>query len=124
VLPPTAVTSQSVQTAIVREFVSAPLRPGVIDEFRWYCRVRAALERGSGAAPSDTDTSRYVVARRAFGAPRFFAAYRRWRQAGDASLDELLSPRLHDAWIRGDARLEVQVLPYQYHHLAAAAATA
>jgi hypothetical protein len=123
VLPTTAVSVQSVHTAIVHEFVSAPLRPGVLEEFRWFCQRRAALELGARDIVG-ADATRYALARRAFAAPRFFAAYRRWRESGDAALDELLSPRLHEAWTRGDGVLEVQVLPYQYQHLAAATATA
>jgi hypothetical protein len=123
VLPTTGVTTQAVYTAIVHEFVSPPVRPGVLEEFRWFCQRRAALEQGARGIVT-ADATRYAVARRAFGAPRFFAAYRSWRQRGDAALDELLSPRLHEAWTRGDGRLEVQVLPYQYQHLAAATATA
>jgi len=62
--------------------------------------------------------------RRAFGAPRFYPAYQTWRAHGDAVLHDLLSPRLHEAWIRGDGRVEIHVLPHQYQHLALAVATA
>jgi hypothetical protein len=124
VLPAAAGTVQASHTAIVHEFVSAPVRAGVLEEFRWFCHRRAALEQGAPVIGGGTDATRYAVARRAFGAPRFFATYRTWRQSGDGALDALLSPRLHEAWTRGDGRLEVQVLPYQYQHLAAATATA
>jgi hypothetical protein len=124
VLPTTVATTEKLHRAIVSDFVSAPLRPGVVDEFRWFCQRRAALEQGSWNVAGDADARRYGVARRAFGAPRFFATYRRWRQIGDASIEELLSPRLNEAWTRGDGRLEVQLLSYQYQHLAAVTETA
>jgi hypothetical protein len=124
VLPARLMGSQTLQVSVLHEFVSAPVRSSVLDEFRWFCQARAALETRGFAGPGSPEWPRYTVARRAFGAPRFYAAYQRWRETGDAALDDLRSPRLHDAWTRGDARLEVQVLPFQYHHLAAAAATA
>ena len=70
------------------------------------------------------DAARYAVARRAFGAPRSYAASRAWRAQGDAVFHDLLSPRLHEAWTGGDGRGEIHVLPHQYQHLALAVATA
>ena len=46
-----------------------------------------------------------------------------WRQRGGAALNELLLPRLHEPWTRGDGRLDIHVLPRQYH-LVPAVATA
>jgi hypothetical protein len=121
--PRMALAGQPVHKAIFSEFVSPPLRPSALDEFRWFCQTRLSLERGSGSMLGAVDATRYAVARRAFGAPRFYAVYRMWRR-GDAALEELMSPRLHDAWTRGDGRLEIHVLPHQYQHLAPAVATA
>jgi len=42
---------------------------------------------------------------------------------GGAVIHELLSPRLHDAWPRGDGRVEIHVLPHHYLRLAPAVAT-
>ena len=102
----------------------APLAAGVVDEFRWFCEARRSLEEGAPTPSAAIDAQRYAAARRAFGAPRFFAVYRAWRARGEPALNELLSPRLHDAWTRGDARVDIHVLPHQYHHLAPAVATA
>ena len=54
-----------------------------------------------------TDAARYTVARRAFGAPRFYAAYRAWPAHGDAVFHDLFvpaSPRGMDprGWPRRD----------------------
>ena len=67
------------------------------------------------------DAARYAAARRAFGAPRFFAAYRAWRAHGDAVFHDLLSPRLHEAWTRGMAeersmcsRISISISPWPW----------
>ena len=79
-------------------------------------RIPVVLPRSSRAGRRDAlsdwrSTQRAIAAaRRAFGAPRFYAAYRAWRASGDAVVHELLSPRLHDAWTRGDGRVEIHVL--------------
>ena len=115
--------AQGLHTSILAEYMTAPLRPAVADEFRWFCQVRRASDDGRRAV-LPADAARYAAARRAFGAPRFYAAYRAWRAHGDAVFHDLLSPRLHEAWTRGDGREEIHVLPYQYQHLAVAVATA
>jgi hypothetical protein len=117
--------SKAVHAAIVSEFVAAPLRPNVVDEFRWFCHTRRSIEEPSPrGGECSFDAGRYAAARRAFGAPRFYAAYRVWRDRGEPALSELLSPRLHETWARGDGRLDIYVLPHQYQHLAPAVATA
>lgn len=123
VLPTTSLGAQSLHTSILAECVAAPLRPAVAEEFRWFCQVRSASENGAPSVMAG-DAARYAAARRAFGAPRFYAAYRAWRAHGDTVLHDLLSSRLHEAWTRGDGRVEIHVLPHQYQHLALAVATA
>lgn len=123
VFPAALLAGKVAHSSIANEFVAAPLRPGVLEDFRWFCQTRRAFDEAAGNQPA-VDLNRYSSARRAFGAPRFYAAYRAWRDRGDAALNELLSPRLHDTWTRGDGRLEIHVLPHQYHHLAPAVATA
>jgi hypothetical protein len=104
-------------------FCAAPIRAGVVEEFRWFCRARKARE--SGLADRDaSEEVRYSTARRAFGAPRFYRAYRAWLVEGDVALSELQSPLLHDRLQRGDIRFETYVLPHQYQHLAPVVATA
>src|SRR4030095_5809800 len=79
---------------VIADLCAAPLRPVVGDELRWCCGVRRELER-AGVGPSSVDSARYARARRAFGAPRFYAAYRRWCREGDGALQWLLSPALN-----------------------------
>jgi len=122
-VPIASLESQKLHTSIAAEFGSAPLRPAVAEEFRWFCQARRALDDGTPLELA-FDAARFAAARRAFGAPRFYAAYRAWRTTGDAVVHELLSPRLHDAWTRGDGRVEIHVLPHQYQRLAPAVATA
>lgn len=124
VFPAALLAGKAAHTAILSDFVAAPVRPGVVDEFRWFCHARRSLADGVPAAESSFDPARYAAARRAFGAPRFYAAYRAWLDRGELALSELLSPRLHETWTRGDGRLDIHVLPHQYHHLAPAVATA
>lgn len=115
--------SRAAHERVIADLVAAPLRPATIDELRWFCEIRRQLEEGN-KANGPIDEARFARARRAFGAPLFFAAYRRWKQRGEAAFNDLRSPRLHDAWQRGDARLEVHELQHQYLHLAPAVATA
>ena len=122
-LPATLLRAKGLHTSILAEYMTAPLRPAVADEFRWFCQVRRASDDGRRAV-LPADAARYAAARRAFGAPRFYAAYRAWRAHGDAVFHDLLSPRLHEAWTRGDGLEEIHVLPHQYQHLALAVATA
>lgn len=124
VVPSFLATAQATQAAVMRAFVAAPVRPSVLDEFRWFCQARHSIEERSERATAPIDPDRYGTARRAFGAPRFYTAYRTWLKHGDTALNELLSPRLQEAWQRGDIRLEHYVLPHQYQHLASAVATA
>lgn len=124
VAPPFLATAQGAHAAVVTAFVAPPVRPGVLDEFRWFCHARQAIEQPSEQTTVPIDQDRYAADRRAFGAPRFYAAFRLWLKEGDGALNDLLSPRLHEAWGRGDIRLEHHVLRHQYQHLAAAVATA
>lgn len=124
VLPTALIAAKAAHTAVAAEFVAPPLRPGVLDDFRWFCQTRRTMDEGAPGIQAAIDMNRYSSARRAFGAPRFYAAYRAWRERGEPALHELLSPRLHDTWTRGDGRLDIHALPLQYHHLAPAVATA
>jgi hypothetical protein len=124
VAPPNLTTAGEAHVAAVEAFLAAPLRPAVMAEFQWFCAARRASEHHRGTAPGGCDAERYAAARRAFGAPRFYEAYRAWLKHGDAALVELQSPHLHDAWKRGEVRVSLNVLPYRYEHLAPAAAIA
>jgi hypothetical protein len=98
-----------VYQAAFHEQVASPLRPAVVEDLRWYFHARRS-------PPTDTH-ERFDQAMRAFGAPRFQALYRAWRDRGEPVLDATLSPTLADAVARKTGRLECHVLPHRYVHL-------
>jgi hypothetical protein len=114
--------AESIHQQVFTEFCAAPLRPAVLDEFRWFCAARRTLER-SAQSPG-IDMVRYARARRAFGAPRFFSAYRDWLQRGEPALLRLMSPALHDARQRGMAAVETLAIPHLYGEAGALVRTA
>jgi hypothetical protein len=102
---------------VLQDFCAPPVATHVADEFRWYCHARRANDQAPLAADARGERDRYVLARRAFSAPRFYSAYRRWLIEGDASLVDLQSPLFHDAARRPRGVLDVLVLPFTYGHL-------
>jgi hypothetical protein len=121
-LPRTLTMAEAAHRHVFNELCGAPLRPAIVDEFRWFCGARRAHE--AGARVGDADPARYARARQAFGAPRFYSVYRRWCREGDGVLNRLLTPAFHDAWRRGSAALEISVLPYVYGEIGPLARTA
>ena len=121
-IPRSLAESEGAHRAVLIDLCEAPLRPAVVDEFRWYCQARQALEQGSTS--SKPDAVRFARTCRAFRAERFFTVYRRWCRQGDVALHQLLSPALHDAHRQGIARIETTVLPHVYAHLDAIVQTA
>jgi hypothetical protein len=105
------------------ELFAEPVRPSVVDEFTWFCEARRGLEQ-AGRSPVPIDQHRYARARRAFAAPRFFAAYRAWLKEGSAAFHELLSPLLRDKLARGQVRIETHVLTHRYLNVGTTAMTA
>src|SRR5688572_9848140 len=91
------------------EQLASPLRPGMVEDVRWYFRTRRSAPKG----PDE----RFDEAVRAFGAPRFQALYRAWLERGDEVLEATLSPTLGDAITRRTGELECHVLPHRYLHL-------
>ncbi len=122
-LPRTLTMADAAHRQVFNEMCGAPLRPAIVDEFGWFCRVRRAQEGGARAVGA-VDPDRYARARRAFGAPRFYSLYRRWCREGDVALNRLLTPAFHDASRRGSAVLEMSVLPYVYGEIGPLARTA
>lgn len=92
----------------------------MLDEFKWFCEARRAVEQHAAAV----DQLRYSRARRAFGSPRFYAAYRAWLKEGGDVFYDLISPSLRDQLQCGLVRIETHVLPHRYLNVAAAAMTA
>lgn len=109
-------TAMPLYEAAFQEQLASPLRPSVVDDLRWYFRVRRRR-------PADAE-ERFDQAVRAFGAPRFQALYRAWMERGDPVLEATLSATLADAIARGTGRLECHVLPRQYTHLSPLVGTA
>jgi hypothetical protein len=95
--------------AAFREQLGSPLRPAVVEDLRWYFHARRS--------PPTGPHERFDQAVRAFGAPRFQALYRAWRESGEPMLDATLSPTLADALARRTGQLECHVLPHRYVHL-------
>jgi hypothetical protein len=115
--------AESAIRTVVMESFAEPVRLAIVEEFKWFCEARRGLEHGSdGAAP--IDQHRYGRARRAFAAPRFYAAYRAWLKEGSAAFHGLLSPLLRDKLARGQVRIEAQLLVHRYLNVATTARTA
>lgn len=108
---------------VAHRFTGPPLPAEVLRELQWYCRMRAAVERGHHEVHT-AEVERYRTARRAFGSRRFFRIYRRWREHGDAALTDLRTSPFHEAARRGDIRVDLYVLPHPYYALAGVAGTA
>jgi hypothetical protein len=106
--------------AAVMESFAEPLRPSVLEEFRWFCAVRRAVEQGS----QPTDQVRDSRARRAFASLRFHAAYRARLKEGSGAFYDLMSPSLRDKLQCGLVRVETHLLPHRYLNVATAAMTA
>ena len=104
----------------VMESFAEPVRSSVLDEFKWFCLARRTVEQGGGAV----DRLRYSRARRAFGSPHFYAAYRSWLREGSGVFYELISPTLRDQLECGQVRIETHVLAHRYLNVATAAMTA
>ncbi|MEP0848654.1 MAG: hypothetical protein HRF50_17750 [Phycisphaerae bacterium] len=107
-----------------REELGAPLRPGVVEELRWYFEQRRRVESAAGERREVIDEPRFRAAGDAFRAPRFRALYRSWIRDGDRVIDAACSPVLADAIARHAGRLERQVLAHRYLHLSPLVATA
>ena len=122
-IPRSLSAAQRTHAAAADGCFGAPLRPAVLDEFRWYCRTRRAAEQESTPLGA-TDLARFAATKRAFGQRRFFETYRDGLKRGDVAFAGLLSNRLHDLWRRGDWRLEILVLPHDYEHLSPSLAIA
>src|SRR5262249_52751228 len=93
--------------------------PSTADELRWYFEARRHFEEQPQPGARDAgDQARYARARDAFGAPRYRVLYRSWLREGAPAFRQLVTSVLADAISRGTGRLEIQVLPHPYLHLA------
>ena len=99
-------TETVMRTASQLEVQEPRVEPNLLEELRWYFHARGKGVRG----PNE----RFDQAARAFGAPRFQALYRAWRERGEPVLDATLSSVLADHVAWGTGRLECHVLPHSY----------
>ena len=106
--------------AALRDELVTPLQTETVDEMRWYFEQRRTGVRGAGLAAE----ARFRRAQDAFSTPRCRVLYRTWLEHGDRALHTTLSPALADAMMRRSGRLDCQVLPHRYQHLASMVGTA
>jgi len=112
-LPRAIAQGETTHRKLFSDMCAGPLRPALVDEFRWFCRMRRAQEEHVEPVAS-IDPVRFARAHRAFGDRRFYGIYRRWCRDGEGALQRLMTPAFQDAWRRGDAALDTLVLPHVY----------
>ena len=66
---------------------------------------------------------RFARTLRAFATARYELLYRRWLTDGDQVFSLVSSPAISSAIERGTGRIESQILPFSYRHLAPLVAT-
>ena len=71
--------ARALHTSIAGRVVAAPLAAGGRRRIPVVLPGRGAHLRTAAPSVMAVDAARYAAARRAFGAPRFYAAYRAWR---------------------------------------------
>ena len=79
--------------------------------------LRAAADDLRSARPLPSLTSASGARHRAFSTPRCQRLYHRWLLDGDTVFEQLSSKAITEAFARGTARIESQVLPLSYDHL-------
>jgi hypothetical protein len=97
----------------VRDAFMMPLTPHDTDQLDWYFRAR----QGQVMNPSPDPDLDLATAARKFGAARFEALYRVWRERAVQALWAVQSPILRDHLQRGWGRVEFAELPHQYLQL-------
>jgi hypothetical protein len=100
------------EVACWNEFAT-PLKPGELEELRWYFERRRAL----GDASLDSDEGRFRRAHVMFSKPRYRALYKQWSELGDGLLDLQGSHLLGEALERRSGQVDCHVLERQYSHL-------
>jgi hypothetical protein len=100
---------------MTREELTQQSSPRILAEFTWFCQERKATT--NPRERSNTD-QRFARARRAFGTARYELLYRRWLADGDRVFSLVSSPVISSAIERGTGRIESQILPFSYRHLA------
>jgi hypothetical protein len=111
---------QRAKQVVWNQFLT-PLKQPLTDELRWYFEMAR-----THPAPSRCDDldQRFYKARDAFGAPRFKAMYKVWKQDGEAVLAAAGSHAISEAVEAGAGRVETLELGHRYGHLSPLAAVA
>jgi hypothetical protein len=99
--------------AAVRDELTA-WSPHTVEELKWYCEQHRTTSDPRVRCRSD---ERFRRAHRAFSAPRCQRVYHRWLFDGDTVFEQLSSKAITEAFARGTARIESQILPLSYDHL-------
>ena len=99
--------------AAVRDELAA-WSPHTVEELKWYCEQRRTTSDPRDRSRSD---ERFRHAHRAFSTPRCKRVYHRWLFDGDTVFEQLSSKAITEAFARGTARIESQILPLSYDHL-------
>jgi hypothetical protein len=97
----------------VRDELSTPLEPSVVDELEWVFQHRAGMADLT-EKPPDLNLS---VATRRFHGARFRVRYRMWQLEPHRALWNLQSRILEEQLARGEGRIEFMELPHQYLRL-------
>ena len=92
----------------------APWSPRTVEELRWYCEQRRTTADPRARCQSD---ERFGRAHRAFSTARGQRVYHRWLTDGDVVFERLSSTVIAEAFARGTAHVEAQVLLPSYRHL-------
>jgi hypothetical protein len=98
-----------------RDELTLQLSPSSFAEFRWYCSERKPATNARVRSQAD---QRFARAHRAFATPRYELLYRRWLTGGDSVFELVSSTTIAEALERGTGRIESQILPLSYRHLA------
>ena len=106
--------------AMARDELTRQLSPRILAEFTWFCQERKTTANSRERCRSDV---RFARTRRAFGTARYELLYRRWLTDGDQVFDLVSSTAISSAIERGTGRIESQILPFSYRHLAPLVAT-
>jgi hypothetical protein len=111
-LPQTTGLMASFDT-VVRDELTA-WSPHTVEELTWYCEQRRTTPDPRARCRAD---ERFSRAHRAFCTPRGQWLYHRWLKDGHTVFALLSSTAITDAFARGTARVESQVLLLSYRHL-------
>jgi hypothetical protein len=98
-----------------RDELTLQLSASSFAEFMWYCFERKTASNTRVRSQAD---QRFARAHRTFATLRYELLYRRWLTDGDSVFELVSSTAIAEALERGTGRIESQMLPFSYRHLA------